>query len=51
MGLIAETFETAVTWDRFEAFHANMLRSVRAALQAESGPGGRIQVTCRFTHV
>ena len=55
MGLIAETFETAVTWDQFEEFHASVLRGVRAALRAECGPegGGRgpAQVSCRFTHV
>ena len=54
MGMIAETFETAVTWDQFEAFHGRVLREVRAALRAECGPegsGGPVQVSCRFTHV
>ena len=27
LGVIAETFETAVTWDRFEAFHAGVMRA------------------------
>ena len=27
LGVIAETFETAVTWDRFEAFHAGVMEA------------------------
>jgi alkyldihydroxyacetonephosphate synthase len=48
MGVFTETFETAITWERFPAFHARVLEAATAALQAASG-GGR--VTCRFTHV
>ena len=47
-GCIAETFETAVTWDRFDALHAAVTGEVRRALERVCG-GGR--VTCRFTHV
>jgi alkyldihydroxyacetonephosphate synthase len=43
-GVLAETFETAITWDRFEAF----VRSVREATTAAIGDG---RVTCRLTHV
>jgi alkyldihydroxyacetonephosphate synthase len=47
-GVIADTFETAITWDRFEAFHAAVKSATEAAiLQATGRPG---QVTCRFTH-
>jgi alkyldihydroxyacetonephosphate synthase len=48
LGVIAETFETAVTWDRFEAFHAGVLERVRDALKRVCGAG---TLACRFTHV
>jgi alkyldihydroxyacetonephosphate synthase len=47
-GVISETFETAITWDRFEALHATVIEATEAALAHTCG-GGR--VTCRFTHV
>jgi alkyldihydroxyacetonephosphate synthase len=43
-GILAETFETAITWDRFEAFVAEARERASAAL----GPQGRL--TCRITH-
>ena len=46
---IAETFETAVTWDRFPALHAAVKSAVRETLMAVGAPGGF--VSCRFTHV
>ena len=48
LGILADTFETACTWDRFEALHRAVLEQVGDALQRVCG-GGR--VTCRFTHV
>lgn len=48
MGVISETFETAVTWDRFPTLLASVTEKVEAALGAHCG-GGR--VSCRFTHV
>lgn len=48
LGVIAETFETAITWDRFEQFHGAVMEAGRRALDATCG-GGRM--TCRFTHV
>ena len=48
MGVLSETFETAITWDRFEAFHEAVLTSVRRAVREVCGSGS---VTCRFTHV
>ncbi|MGH2900910.1 MAG: FAD-binding oxidoreductase, partial [Solirubrobacteraceae bacterium] len=45
MGILSETFETAVTWERFGALHA----AVTAAAGAAIGPAGRI--TCRISHV
>ena len=47
-GFIADTFETATTWERFPALHADIVRSVRAAMQAQGGAG---IISCRFTHV
>ncbi|GAC1656036.1 MAG: FAD-binding oxidoreductase [Candidatus Dormibacteraceae bacterium] len=49
MGVINETFETACTWDRFEAFNERIQTAVRGAIQ-EVG-GGRGWVSLRFTHV
>ena len=49
MGLIVETFETATTWDRFPALHAEVTDAVQAALKEVCGGIG--WVTCRFTHV
>jgi alkyldihydroxyacetonephosphate synthase len=47
--IIADTFETAITWDRFEAFHDRIKAATAAAIQAATGRRG--QITCRFTHV
>jgi alkyldihydroxyacetonephosphate synthase len=47
--LIVDTFETATTWDRFEAFHDNIKRATETAIRDATGRSG--QVTCRFTHV
>jgi alkyldihydroxyacetonephosphate synthase len=49
LGLVNETFETAVTWDRFDALHADVMASVHAAMKAVDAMPGI--VTCRFTHV
>jgi alkyldihydroxyacetonephosphate synthase len=46
--VISETFETAVTWDRFEKFHAEVMRATRDAVTRVCGSGS---VACRFTHV
>ena len=47
--IIADTFETAITWDRFERFHDKVKRATEDAILAATGRKG--QVTCRFTHV
>jgi len=54
-GVLSETFETAITWDRFEDFHATTMETVRAKVAEvcdvpASGPGAP-RVSCRFTHV
>ena len=45
----ADTFETAITWERFEAFHDAVKTATEAAIREATGRAG--QVTCRFTHV
>ncbi|HEX2016286.1 MAG TPA: FAD-binding oxidoreductase [Solirubrobacteraceae bacterium] len=52
MGVFSETFETAITWERFDSFHEQVLGAVSDALR-EQAPAGSPpgQVTCRFTHV
>jgi alkyldihydroxyacetonephosphate synthase len=44
LGLVSETLETAITWDRFAALHAAMLDAARERI-------GKGIVSCRFTHV
>jgi len=47
-GIISDTFETAITWDRFEAFHqAIMAATADAILRVTGKPGA---VSCRFSH-
>lgn len=48
MGFISDTFETAITWDRFEQFHSNVIEHTSDVLKRVCGDG---TVTCRFTHV
>jgi alkyldihydroxyacetonephosphate synthase len=54
-GVLSETFETAITWDRFDDFHATVMETARRAVAeaggvAADGPGSP-RVSCRFTHV
>ncbi len=48
LGLIHETFESAVTWDRFAEFHAGVLAAARRALHDACGGGA---ISCRFAYV
>jgi alkyldihydroxyacetonephosphate synthase len=54
-GVLSETFETAITWDRLEEFHATVMETTRAAVaEVTGGPRegtGAPRVSCRFTHV
>jgi alkyldihydroxyacetonephosphate synthase len=54
-GVLSETFETAITWDRFEDFHATTMAAVRAKVaevcDAPAEDAGAPRVSCRFTHV
>jgi alkyldihydroxyacetonephosphate synthase len=45
LGVLIDTVESAVTWERFPAFHAAVTGAVSAALGEPS------RVTCRLTHV
>lgn len=48
MGIISDTFETAITWDRFPKFYEDvMAATVEAAREVTGQPGA---VSCRFTH-
>ena len=47
-GFMADTFETACTWDRFPALSHNIRRAVRDALVQHCGAG---HLMMRFTHV
>ena len=48
-GIINDTFESAITWERFEAFHDTVKAATERAIVAATGRAG--QVTCRCTHV
>lgn len=47
-GVMRETYESSVTWDKFPAFHANVKASMQKAIKEITGRDGL--VTCRFTH-
>lgn len=54
-GVIVETFETAITWDRFEEYHRSVIDSTRRAVAEVTGAPvegeGAPRVSCRLTHV
>ena len=55
LGVLSDTFETAITWDRFGEFHARVMETARRAIAeacgaAPDGPGSP-RLSCRFTHV
>ncbi|HVO52906.1 MAG TPA: FAD-binding oxidoreductase [Solirubrobacterales bacterium] len=54
-GVLSETFETAITWDRLEEMHVTAMETARRATAEATGcpaegPGAP-RVSCRFTHV
>jgi alkyldihydroxyacetonephosphate synthase len=56
MGVLSETFETAITWERFDSFHHQVMEvaseAVLTATGAQVGAGpGQAHVSCRLTHV
>ena len=48
-GVIADTFETAITWDRFEDFYAGVRERMGKVLREVTGQ--ECTLSCRFTHV
>jgi alkyldihydroxyacetonephosphate synthase len=48
-GYIVDTFETAITWERFESLHDAVKAATERAILEATGVKG--EVTCRFTHV
>jgi alkyldihydroxyacetonephosphate synthase len=54
-GVLSETFETAITWERFEELHANVIETARRVVGEVSGAPaegrGAARISCRFTHV
>ncbi len=51
-GVLSETFESAITWERFAEFHARVREATREAAAAAGPPGGvSPRVTCRLTHL
>ena len=48
-GLVIETFETAVIWERFPTFHQAILSAAQRAFDEHCE--GRGFITCRFTHI
>ena len=49
LAIINDTFETAITWERFETFHDRVKSATEQAIKEATGRDG--QVTCRCTHV
>jgi alkyldihydroxyacetonephosphate synthase len=54
LGVLSDTFETAITWDLFSEFHARVMDNARAAVAEASGVpasgDGAPRLSCRFTH-
>jgi alkyldihydroxyacetonephosphate synthase len=48
-GILAWTFETAMTWERFDAFHDSITATALDTIRRVTGRDGT--VTCRLTHV
>ncbi len=47
-GIISDTFETAITWDRFEGFYQAIREATADAIRDVTGQTGA--VSCRFSH-
>lgn len=48
-GLIADTFETSITWERLPEFYQGLKNDIAEAIRRITGRDG--MVSCRFTHV
>ena len=49
LGVIMDTFETAITWDRFETFYRCVNEDVGRAVRDATGQ--ETELSCRFTHL
>jgi alkyldihydroxyacetonephosphate synthase len=49
LGVIMDTFETAITWDRFDGFYKSVKEDVSRAITRATGQKARL--SCRFTHL
>ena len=49
LGVIMDTFETAITWERFGAFYTGVKADMAHAIKRATGQD--IQISCRLTHV
>lgn len=48
-GIIADTFETAITWDKFDDLYDGVKTGIESVILAITGYNG--VVSCRFTHI
>jgi alkyldihydroxyacetonephosphate synthase len=48
-GIMHDTFETSITWERLHDFHASVKSATERAIHEVTGRRGH--VTCRFTHI
>ena len=49
LGVMLDTFESAIPWDRFDAFYAGVKAEVGAAIERATGQPALL--SCRFTHL
>ena len=49
LGIILDTFETAITWDRFEDFYTDIKSEISGAIKRATGQD--ILLSCRLTHL
>ncbi len=49
LGLIMDTFETAITWERFADFYAGVKADLARAIKQATGQD--TQLSCRLTHI
>jgi len=48
LGIIMDTFESAITWERFEGFYQNVKQEVQAVIERSTGQ--ETLISCRITH-
>ena len=55
VGVLSDTFETAITWDRFGEFHSSVMEAARRGVAEACGAppdgAGSPRLSCRFTHL